>query len=209
MLHPDTELRKVNDEIGYGVFATRPIPKGTITWALDPLDQLLDARQTESLYSQFGNLLITYTWLNARGKRILCWDFARFMNHSCEANSFSPGGFDFEIAVCDIPAGAQITSDYGALNLDDPFDCRCGSLACRGVVKPEDFELWAADWDEQIRAAFPGVRAVDQPLWKWVSRHQKLIERYVGRPEMLPSVLKHRWHPTRLAVASERRRSSL
>ncbi|MHC5084588.1 MAG: SET domain-containing protein, partial [Planctomycetota bacterium] len=32
MIHPDTELRKVNETIGYGVFATRHIPKGTILY---------------------------------------------------------------------------------------------------------------------------------------------------------------------------------
>jgi hypothetical protein len=30
MIHPDTELRRVNDLIGYCVFAIRPIPRGTI-----------------------------------------------------------------------------------------------------------------------------------------------------------------------------------
>ena len=40
MIHPDTELRYVNDAIGYGVFATRHIPCGTITWVRDHLDQI-------------------------------------------------------------------------------------------------------------------------------------------------------------------------
>ena len=39
MVHPDTELRFVSPAIGWGVFATRDIPTGTITWALDVLDQ--------------------------------------------------------------------------------------------------------------------------------------------------------------------------
>ena len=41
MVHPDTELRFVSPAIGWGVFATRDIPTGTITWALDVLDQHL------------------------------------------------------------------------------------------------------------------------------------------------------------------------
>jgi hypothetical protein len=40
MIHPDTELRYVNDIIGYGVFATRLIPRGTITWVQDELYQV-------------------------------------------------------------------------------------------------------------------------------------------------------------------------
>ena len=40
MIHPSTELKYVSPEIGIGVVATEFIPKGTITWALDPLDQV-------------------------------------------------------------------------------------------------------------------------------------------------------------------------
>ena len=32
MIHPDTELRTVGPH-GLGVVATRPVPRGTITWA--------------------------------------------------------------------------------------------------------------------------------------------------------------------------------
>jgi hypothetical protein len=45
MLHPDTELRFVNRTIGYGVFATRMIPRGTITWVRDRLDQAFTPAQ--------------------------------------------------------------------------------------------------------------------------------------------------------------------
>jgi hypothetical protein len=41
MIHPWTELRFINDSIGYGVFATQFIPKGTIVWALDDLGPTL------------------------------------------------------------------------------------------------------------------------------------------------------------------------
>ena len=39
MIHPDTELQYINNEIGYGVVAKKLIPKGTITWVLDKLDR--------------------------------------------------------------------------------------------------------------------------------------------------------------------------
>ena len=38
MIHPKTELRFVNDDIGYGVFATEFIPKGTILYVKDELE---------------------------------------------------------------------------------------------------------------------------------------------------------------------------
>lgn len=41
MIHPDTKLNFVSKSIGYGVFATKFISKGTITWVLDELDKKL------------------------------------------------------------------------------------------------------------------------------------------------------------------------
>lgn len=37
MIHPDTEVRFINPEKGYGLVATKFIPKGTITWVQDDL----------------------------------------------------------------------------------------------------------------------------------------------------------------------------
>jgi hypothetical protein len=39
MIHPNTELRFISPEVGYGVVAREFIPKGTITWVLDELDR--------------------------------------------------------------------------------------------------------------------------------------------------------------------------
>ena len=38
MLHPHTRLQFINDNIGYGVFATGFIPAGTITYVKDALE---------------------------------------------------------------------------------------------------------------------------------------------------------------------------
>lgn len=195
MLHPDTELRIVNDLIGYGVFATRRIPRGTVTWVLDPLDQILTPERAGDLDPELANAVERYTWLDCRGRRILCWDFARYMNHSCEANSFSPGGFDFEIAVTDVRPGEQLTSDYGSLNLEQPLYCACGSPRCRRVVTADDFAELAPVWDQQIRKAFRRLLEVDQPLWSRVPSTDPILERMIRHPEKLPSILSHRWLP--------------
>ena len=157
MLHPDVTLRCVNDVIGYGVFATRLIPAGTITWVQDPLDQVLDSDALRRLGQRYSKIVKKYTWLNRDGNRVLCWDFGRFMNHSCDANTFSPG-LEFEIAVRDIKAGEQVTSDYGALNVEAPLPCACGSPRCRGLVRPEDFETYAEGWDDLMRAPFSAAQ---------------------------------------------------
>ena len=41
MIHPKTELKFINEVVGYGVVATSFIPAGTITWVLDKFDRVL------------------------------------------------------------------------------------------------------------------------------------------------------------------------
>ncbi len=46
MIHPHTEIKFINKEVGYGVVATDFIPKGTITWVLDKLDREFTQNET-------------------------------------------------------------------------------------------------------------------------------------------------------------------
>jgi uncharacterized protein len=113
MIHPHSELRFVSPEIGLGVFATRLIPKETITWVFDALDQIVVPAKSSELPAPLQRQLDIYSYKNGRGERILCWDHARFVNHSCRPTSLAPG-FDLEIAVRDVHPGEQITDDYGS-----------------------------------------------------------------------------------------------
>jgi hypothetical protein len=166
MMHPDTELRFVNSSIGQGVFATRPIPKGTITWAFDPLDQIVSNDFAARLHPAALRQLIKYSYVTRLG-RVLCWDHARFMNHSCDSCCLATG-FDFEIAVRDIEAGEELTDDYGALNLEAPLLCECGTSSCRGTIAATDLLRFGDDWDTKVAGAFTRLRAVPQPLWSLV-----------------------------------------
>ena len=120
MIHPDTELKFVSDEIGYGLFATRRIPRGTITWVRDDFDMAFTHAEVERMSPTYRAIVDKYTFIDARGLYLLCWDLARFVNHACDATCLS-AGYDFEIAVRDIEAGEQITDDYGTLNLQHEF----------------------------------------------------------------------------------------
>ena len=188
MIHPDTELRYVNDTIGYGLFATRLIAKGTFTWVHDDLDQIVDPQLEERLPPTLAALLRKYTYLEPRG-RVLCWDHARFLNHSCEANCRSTG-FDLEIAVRDIRPGEQLTDDYGSLNVDFEFDCRCGSPVCRGTIQATDIVRYGDDWDREAVAAFSLAPSVEQPLWSML-KEQAEIERAFRGEIPVPSCRVH------------------
>ena len=68
MIHPDTELRYVNDVIGYGVFATRHIPRGTITWVRDELDQAFSPDQILGMSDLSRQVLDKYGYTDRHGK---------------------------------------------------------------------------------------------------------------------------------------------
>jgi hypothetical protein len=190
MIHPDTRLGHASDAIGLGVFATKPIPRGTILWALDDLDQRLSPVRVRRLGPRYEALLDRYAFFNAEGEQVVCWDIARFVNHNCEANAISTG-WHFDIAVRDIAAGEEICNDYGALNLEESFTCHCDSAVCRGTIHPEDFDRHADRWDVLVRAAFPQVTHVAQPLWDFVSP-KRLVVAAARDPRRAPSIRRHR-----------------
>ncbi len=190
MLHPHTRLGFVDEQIGYGVFATHFIPAGTITWTLDPLDQVVSSTKLEGIPASLWSVLERYAFLNGRGDYILCWDFARFMNHSCNPTSLAPG-MDVEIAVRDIEPGEQITGDYGAYNLERDLFCCCGATNCRGTVRRTDFDLYADEWDGKLRRAVARMNAVEQPLWEHV-KDQHELNAAAANPALLPTCTLHR-----------------
>ena len=56
-------------------------------------------------------------------------------NHSCQPNT-AYDGLNV-IAITDIRPGQELTLDYASF-LDEhmePFECRCGAPACRGLIK--------------------------------------------------------------------------
>lgn len=163
MMHPDTELRYINDVIGYGVFATRFIPKGTIVWALDDLDQVLDPSFVERLDPLRKQDVLKYSFKNQHGQYILCWDKARYVNHSFHATCVGTM-YDLELAARDIHPGEELTDDYGTLNLDEPFACMPEAGTTRSWVMPDDLLHYHQQWDESAKEAFRHFDRVEQPL---------------------------------------------
>src|SRR4051812_43573751 len=60
MIHPDTELRFISPEKGYGVVATKLIPKGAITWAFDALDHKYTDAQVARMEPPYQAILDKY-----------------------------------------------------------------------------------------------------------------------------------------------------
>lgn len=172
MMHPACELRWLNDEVGYGVFAREPIARGTITYAR-PLRPAYFSDELAALPDVLRAPIEHYAFVLADGTHVLCWDSGRFVNHSCEPTCRGLG-LDYEVAVRDIAANEQVTSDYAELNIMTSFVCRCGSSACRGGVGPRALLRFSAQWDALVEAVVPLLSTVPQPLWSLVREQESL-----------------------------------
>lgn len=175
MLHPDTELRFVSDQIGYGVFATRTIPRGTLTWVRDRFDQSFTREQAASLPKALQQILYRYAYLDRDRHIVLCWDLARYVNHSCQPTCLTTPVLEVEVALCDIAAGEQLTDDYSLLNLVNPFPCACGQPECRREIHPDDPARRAEILRSQFAAAFAELEQVPQPLWQMLDDPQPVL----------------------------------
>ena len=188
MIHPNTELRFVSEEIGYGVFATEDIPLGTIIWVKDQLDRVIKKEDLQIFNQPNLENLLKYTYRDRNGDFIFCWDHTRFINHNFYPNTMSTA-LDFEIAIKDIKKDEEITNDYGTLNIIEPFKCERSSSG-REIVRSNDLKFFFKEWDLQIEIASKSIFFVDQPLAKFLSQDQiKKLELIDTGRMKFPSIL--------------------
>lgn len=164
MMHPHTEVRLVNEQMGYGVFASRFIPKGTIVYARCQMDQAYEPGHPMLTNPLYADTLERYTYTEPSGTRVLCWDIGKYVNHCCHPSTLTTG-YGFELALQDLWPGQELTDDYGIFNCDIPIPLVCEKPNCRNTLVPGDFDRHVPQWDARIREALPAAAHVDQPLW--------------------------------------------
>ena len=114
--------------------------------------------------------LETYCFTNNKGEKVLCWDYAKYVNHSFNPSCFSTA-YDFEIAVRDILPGEQLTDDYGYLNLEEPFEAM-DEGSKRKIVYPDDLLTYYKEWDELVKSCLPDLfRQKNQPLLPYIPQN--------------------------------------
>jgi hypothetical protein len=172
MIHPDTELRFISAEIGFGVVATKLIPRGTLTWVFDSLDQIITPQALAAMHPLQQAYLDKYCYRDHLGAYVLCADNSRFVNHSFRSSCISTA-YDCELAVRDIQPGEELTDDYGYLNPSEPFDCLPEPGSTRTQVLPDDLLNFHAEWDAQLLEAFQGFYHVGQPLLRLLTPEHK------------------------------------
>ncbi|MFV8225564.1 SET domain-containing protein [Christiangramia aquimixticola] len=167
MMHPHTRLEWINDKKGFGVIATQMIPKGTITWVQDQLDIVFLQKDADELNPITREAFEKYSFRNSAGEYILCWDLAKYVNHSFKSNCLSTA-YNFEIAVRDIQIGEELTDDYGYLNISEEFIPEDEGVE-RKAVQPDDILKCYKEWDLDLERVFPLILDIAQPLYQLLS----------------------------------------
>lgn len=189
VIHPNTELHFINHKKGRGVFATKAIPKGTLTYVKDALEVVIeqgDKRLSDPLYKE---LIETYSFIDSDGKRILSWDHAKYVNHCCQCNTMSTG-YGFEIAIRDISIGEEITDEYSMFNFPSHIQLHCDKSPCRKFITSDDLKQYYKEWDEIVKSALNQFQKVDQPLSSFLCRKTEvLLNEYIKNGNHYISVL--------------------
>ena len=114
MMLVGTDLR-ISSIHGIGVFLIGPITAGTVIWRFHSrVDRGYSKAEVETLPPITQAFLDVYaTWHASAEVWVLCGDNGRYFNHSDHPNTWSNGiAFGQDIAITDLPAGAELTSDY-------------------------------------------------------------------------------------------------
>ena len=194
MIHPNTELKFINELVGYGVFATKDIPEGTITYVKDSLEITVSPTEFLLHSQEMQDAIEKYSYIDENGNRIISWDFAKYVNHCCNCNTISTG-YGFEIAIRDIKAGEQITDEYGIFNIEQEMELTCGENCCRKKLTPRDFDLYYKAWDEKIKLALKKIYSVDQPLIALLDESIQIgVSNFIKEPKRYKSVYSLKYH---------------
>src|SRR5436305_1912497 len=104
---------------GFGVFAAAPIAQGTPVWRFAKgLDMEFAPDIVPTLPAHVQQFFSRYGYLDRHLQCIvLCFDDARFVNHSEAPNiatDYAQDRYGLDVALRDIAAGEEITMDYAA-----------------------------------------------------------------------------------------------
>lgn len=201
MVHPNTQIKFISDEIGYGVFATAFMPKGTITYVKDSMELEISPSDFYKHNAVMQEQIEKYSYIDEKGFRIVSWDFAKYVNHCCDCNTMSTG-YGFEIAIRDIQEGEQITDEYGIFNMTEAMTLNCSRPGCRGMVCRTDLDKHFQEWDAKLLPALLQFKAIEQPLAALIDEETlQKVQDLAFFPERYQSVFNLKYHQSNGVVA--------
>jgi hypothetical protein len=136
-LHPDVEVRRSAIE-GSGLFATRPIPAGTVVARLS--GRVVSTAELRQLLDVATDYVDTIGIDDDQHLVLPPGQPIHFGNHSCDPSMWHVDAYTLA-ARRDLAVGAELTVDYASQTTESAFrmDCRCGAATCRGVITGDDW----------------------------------------------------------------------
>lgn len=158
MLHPLIKCVNFGVIEGNGLIAQGLIHEGEVIYRCDLGSEhvlLLPIEEVLGWPEEKRATYIKYSYQYDATRLSFEDDDGRFMNHSCDPNTWSLfGDDDIMVARRDIQPGEEVTYDYATTQVDMPlhFECRCGSANCRGIVTNLDYQNpeWRAQYGSNL-----------------------------------------------------------
>jgi hypothetical protein len=131
---------KGNSIAGFGIYAARDIREGEVIFTgEEKAHRIVTKRYVDTNWSEDQKMNFRRYAYALSEEIFVLWDENPMewapQNHSCDANTGLEGLN--VIALTGILANEELTLDYSQF-LDEhmePFECRCGSPVCRGLIK--------------------------------------------------------------------------
>jgi hypothetical protein len=126
---------------GDGLFAGADIAAGTLVFRLG--GSLVSTVELDALIADAtgeGRYVDTITVFDDAHLVVPEGAIVHFANHSCDPNLWHDGPYEVR-ARRDVPAGAELTIDYGTNSGAPGFTmtCTCNAQSCRGLVTSDDW----------------------------------------------------------------------
>ena len=125
---------------GIGLVAIEPIAKGEVVQVVGgiivPRSQTVEYRK---IMGHIGIQIHDDFWIVPADRKEV--EETGAPNHSCEPNIGFEGS-NVYIAIRNIKPKEEIFVDYAFMeSYFEPFECKCGSLKCRKIIKPDDWKI--------------------------------------------------------------------
>lgn len=138
-LHPDVVVRP-SPIAGRGLFATAPIPAGTVVSRLG--GRLVDSATLHRLIEDSEEYVDTVVFDDDLHLVLAPGSDNRFGNHACDPNLGWSDEYSL-VAMRDLVADEELLSDYAmsTANPDFMLRCHCPSYRCRQMVEGTDWQI--------------------------------------------------------------------
>ncbi|MBI1880573.1 MAG: SET domain-containing protein [Chloroflexi bacterium] len=128
MYHPSVKLTETSEIEGKGLVVESFIARGEVVWWPNPDEKPIPLAEIKAWPEEKQQEFERYGFQCGEAEFILAQGIDRYMNHSCDPNTWWDGEYRL-VARRDIQPGEEITYDYATADilLEFQMPCNCGS----------------------------------------------------------------------------------